>query len=159
MQRFSKFIKSLNALCYYIQLKKLFKEWSEKHWLVLAAVKLVREVQRQKITGYKRVCLFSLPAETVRHIWLPPRLSVISCFLLRLPSMKNGFLQRLSVWICFLPRLSAGSRITRTVSAGSYLPSTTVWAGNKRSWTVLAEAKYDKQSLQEAKFSGLVYTL
>ena len=25
----------------------------------------------------------SLPAETVRHIWLPPRMSVISCFLPR----------------------------------------------------------------------------
>ena len=46
-------------------------------------------------TGYKRVCQFMLLAETVRHIWLPPRLSVISCFLLRLPSPKNGFLQRL----------------------------------------------------------------
>ena len=33
------------------------------------------------LTGYKRVRLFSLPAETVRHIWLPPRLSVISRFL------------------------------------------------------------------------------
>ena len=38
---------------------------------------------------------------------------------------------------------------TRTVSEGSYLPST----------TVPAEAKYDGQSLHEAKLSGLVYTL
>ena len=43
-------------------------------------------------TGCKRVRKVSLPAETVRHIWLPPRLSVISCFLPRLPSTKNGFL-------------------------------------------------------------------
>ena len=48
-------------------------------------------------TGYKRVRLFSLPAETVRHIWLLPSLSMISCFLRRLPSTKNGFLLRLSV--------------------------------------------------------------
>ena len=31
-----------------------------------------------------------------------------------------------------------------------------VSAGSKRSWTVSAEAKYDGQSLQEAKISGLV---
>ena len=47
-------------------------------------------------TGYKRVRKFSLSAETVRHIWLPLRLSVISCFLPSLPSTKYGFLQRLS---------------------------------------------------------------
>ena len=51
---------------------------------------------------------------------------MISCFLQRLPSTKNVFLQRLSVSV------SAGSRITRTVSAGSYLPSTIVSAGSKR---------------------------
>ena len=48
-------------------------------------------------TGYKRVGKFSLPGETVHYIWLPPRLSVIFCLLPRLPSTKNGFLQRLSV--------------------------------------------------------------
>ena len=47
----------------------------------------------------------------------------------------------------------------RTVSAGNYLPSTTVLAGSKRSRTVLAEGKYDGQSLQEAKISGFFYTL
>ena len=39
-------------------------------------------------TGYKLDRQFSLPAETVRHIWLPPRLSVISSFLPRLLSAK-----------------------------------------------------------------------
>ena len=34
-----------------------------------------------------------------------------------------------------------------------------VSAGGKRSWTVSAEAKYDGQSLEEAKITGLVYTL
>ena len=48
------------------------------------------------ITGYKRVRQFSLPAETVRHIWLPPRLPAISCFLPRLLCLGNSFLQRLS---------------------------------------------------------------
>ena len=43
--------------------------------------------------------------------------------------------------------------------AESHLPSTTVSAGSKRSRTVSAEAKYDGQSLQEAKSSGLIYTL
>ena len=74
-------------------------------------------------------------------------------------SANFRFLQRLSVRFCFLPRLSAGRLITRTVSAGSYLPSTTVWAGSKRSRTISVEAKYDGQSLQEAKIGGLVCTL
>ena len=43
-----------------------------------------------KFTEYKRVRYFSLPAETVRHVWLSSRLSVISCFLPRLPSTKNA---------------------------------------------------------------------
>ena len=46
-------------------------------------------------TGCKRVRQFMPPAETVRHIWIPPRLSVISCFLPRLLCSVNSFLQRL----------------------------------------------------------------
>ena len=111
------------------------------------------------LTGYKRVRQFSLPAETVRHIWLPPSLSAIPCFLPRLLCLGNSFLQRLSVWFSFLPRDSAGSIITRTVSAGSHLLWTVVSAGRERSRTVSAEAKYDIQSLQEVKISGLTYTL
>ena len=49
--------------------------------------------------------------------------------------------------------------MTRTVFSGSYFLSTTVSAGSKRSQAVSAEAKYDGQSLQEAKIGGLVYTL
>ena len=52
---------------------------------------------RPTIPRYKRVPQFSFPAETVRHIWLPPRLSAISCFLPRLLCSGNSFLQRLSV--------------------------------------------------------------
>ena len=48
-------------------------------------------------TGYKRIRQFTLPAETVRCIWLPPRLSAISCFLPRLLCLVNSFLQKLSV--------------------------------------------------------------
>ena len=109
-------------------------------------------------TGYKRVRYFSLPAETVGHIWLPPRRSTITCFLQRLLYLVNSFLQRLYVWLCFLPRLSAGSRIAQTVSAGSHFSWTVVSTESKRSRTVSGEAKYDGQSLQEAKISGLVYT-
>ena len=54
-------------------------------------------------TDSKGVSQFSLPAETVRYIWLPPRLSRISCFLQRLLCLGNSFLQRLSVWFSFLP--------------------------------------------------------
>ena len=78
-----------------------------------------------KITGFKLIRQFSLPAETIRYIWIPPRLRD-----LLLPSMttvhKNDF--------------STGSRIMRTVSAGSYLSRTGVPAGSTRS---RAEAKTD----------------
>ena len=84
---------------------------------------------------------------------------MISCFLPRLLYLVNGFLQRLSVRFCFLPRVSAESRITQTVSAGSHFSWTVVSAGSKRSRTVSADAKYDGQSLQEAKISRLDYTL
>ena len=50
-------------------------------------------------------------------------------------------------------------RVERTVSAGSHFLRTVVSAGSKGSRTVLAEAKYDRQSLQEAKISEPVYTL
>ena len=42
---------------------------------------------------------------------------------------------------------------------GSHFSRTVVSAGSKTLRTVLAEAKYDGQSLQEAKISGLVYIL
>ena len=102
-------------------------------------------------TGYKRVRQFSLPAETVRHIWLPPRLSAISFFLPRLLCLVNSFLQRLSVWFSFLPGVSAGSRVTRTFSAGSHFSWMVVSAGRKRSWTVLVEAKYDGSLYRKPK--------
>lgn len=53
-------------------------------------------------TRYKLACHFLLP---VGHIWLPQRLSSISCFHRKLPSEKiNSFMQRLSAWVCFLPQ-------------------------------------------------------
>ena len=52
--------------------------------------------------GYKLVRQFSLPADTVRHTGLPPRLSAISCFLSRLPCVIKGFLSRLSARFYFL---------------------------------------------------------
>ena len=44
---------------------------------------------------FRVVHKFSLPAENVRHLWLPSILSGISCFLLRLLFTKNDFLPRL----------------------------------------------------------------
>ena len=41
------------------------------------------------LTEYKLVRQFSLPAETVRHIWLLPRPAVVSCFLLRLAAVHD----------------------------------------------------------------------
>ena len=89
-------------------------------------------------------------AETVRDLLLPAETTV-----------HEKWLPAETVLVILLPaeRVSAGSRITWTVSEGSYFPSTTVSAGSKRLWTVSAEAKYDGQSLQEAKIGGLVYTL
>ena len=45
------------------------------------------------------------------------------------------------------------------ISAGSHFSWKVVSAGSKRSRTVSAEAGYDGKSPQEAKISGLVYTL
>ena len=130
-----------------------------KFYKVAITNKSIMPGTSSNLTGYKRVRQFTLPAETVRHIWLPPRLSAISYFLQRLLCSVNRFLQRLSVRFSFLPRVSAGSRITRIVSAGSNFSWTVVSSGSKRSRTVSAKAKYDGQSLQEARISGLVYTL
>ena len=60
-----------------------------------------------------------------------------------------------------LPGVTLGRKLNHSdsLSAGSYLPSTTVLAGSKRSRTVSAEARYDRQSLQEEKISGLVNTV
>ena len=63
-------------------------------------------------TGYKRVRLFSLPAETVRHIWLPPRLSLISCFLPRLSSTKK-WLPVETVCVILLPAESLNRKLYR----------------------------------------------
>ena len=92
-------------------------------------------------TEYKLVRKFSHPAETVRHIWFPPRLSTISCFLPRLLCVINSFMHRPSTWFCFLPRLSAGSRVL----AGSHFSLAAVSAGSRITQTVSAEDKYTQQ--------------
>ena len=102
-------------------------------------------------TGYKRVRQLSLPAETVHHIWLHgdcPQ-SLASC--------RDSCAREIAS--CGDCPCDLGSRITGTVSAGSHFSWTVISAVSKRSCTVSAEAKYDRQSLQEAKISGLVYTL
>ena len=53
--------------------------------------------------GKRHVRQFSLPGETDRHTWLPPRLSEISYFVSRLLWAINSL----------LPSRSAGSRITQ----------------------------------------------
>ena len=143
-----------------------YKFWTSKIITIIVQNRLL------STTGYKRICQFSLPAETVHHIRLPLRLSGISCFLPRLLCMENGFLQGMFVWFSFMPKVSAGAE-----SHGQSLQETNFhgWSSRqeardhgqserkpnscKRSWTVWAEARYDGQSLQEAKISGLIYTL
>ena len=70
------------------------------------------------------------------------------------PATKMNVRKQIKLATEEVDELSAGSRIIRTVSAGSHFRG-----GSKRSRTVSAEAKYDGHSLQEAKISGLVYTL
>ena len=99
------------------------------------------------------------PTETVHPIWFPLRLYAISCFPLRLMSTKNGFLLNLFMLFCFLLTVSAGGRpIMQKDSAGSHLSCTAVSAGSKRLGTVVAKAKYNGQSGQEAKNWWTVYT-
>ena len=62
------------------------------------------------LTGCKQVQHYLILVETVRHIWLAPRLCGILCFLPRLPFAKNGS----------LPRFATGSIITQTVSTCSF---------------------------------------
>ena len=81
-------------------------------------------------------------AETVHHLLLPAETNV-----------HKKWLPAETVRVILLPAESLGRKLNHTVSAGSYFPSTTVSAGSKRSWTVSAEAKYDGQSLQEAKMA------
>ena len=60
----------------------------------LASIKIVHDLLLPAETTVPKEWL---PAETVCHIWLLSRLSMISCFLQRGLSPKNGFLLRLSV--------------------------------------------------------------
>ena len=88
-------------------------------------------------------------AETAHDLLFPPKTTV-----------HEKWLPAETVSVILLPAERLGRKlITGTVSARSYLPSTTVSAGSKRLQTVSAEAKYDRQSLQETKISRLVYTL
>ena len=106
-------------------------------------------MSRSNTTGYKRVRLFSLPAETIRHIWLPPRLSAISCFLARIPSTKDGFLSR-RVCACD----SASFRDSRQELKEQSLQEAIYRAQQSRQETrdrgSLGGSQYDGQSLQEA---------
>ena len=97
-------------------------------------------------TGYKLVRRYSLPAETVRHIWLPPRLS-------RSLAYCRDYRPRVMASCQDCPRNYASCR-TRIDSAGSRFTHTTICAGSKRLRTVSAEAIY--QSRKETKIGGLV---
>ena len=90
------------------------------------------------LASAETVCDLLLPAQTTGHEkWLPAE----------------------TVCVILLPAEMLSRKLNHTVSAGSYFPSRSVSAGSKRSLTVSTEAKYDGQSLQGAKISGLVYTL
>ena len=83
-------------------------------------------------TGYKQVCLISLPAQTVCHIWLLLRL----CDLLL--SIKTAICEKTASYYCFLPRLSrkqnlmevsalsAGSRFMQIILTGSLLSHSSI---------------------------------
>ena len=102
-------------------------------------LRLVRQIKHLEDfdKGYKPVCQFLLPANIVCHTWLPQILSVISCFLQRLPSTKNGFPLRSTTSFCFLRRLGRKAKPCRQSQWKA-----AVAEENTRSWTVLVEAKY-----------------
>ena len=60
---------------------------------------------------------------------------------------------------CRQSQHSRQETIMQTVSTGSHFSRTVVLEGSKRSQTVSAEAKSERQSRQEAKIGGLVYTM
>ena len=87
--------------------------------------------------------------ETVRDLLLPAETVVL-----------GKWLPAETVRVIKLPAESLGRKQNHTDSlCRSQFSWTVVSAGSRRSRTVSAEAKYDGQSLQEAKTSGLVYTL
>ena len=131
-------------------------------------------------TGYKLVRQFSLPAETVCHIWLPSRLSGITCFLPRLlPREKKLPAETVRVNVLPAENLvrkqnqpdTVGSKLFITHSSlvrkqnhahtfGSKLFITAQQSRQEQeSRTVPAEDKYDGQSRREPKTGGLVYFL
>ena len=88
-------------------------------------------------------------AETVRDLLLPVETTV-----------HEKWRPAETVRVILLPAEILDRKQNHTDSlCRNLLPSTTVLAGSKRSRTVSAEAKNDGQSQQEAKSSGLVYTL
>ena len=112
-------------------------------------------------TGYKQVRHLKLPAETVGHSWLPPRLSVVSCFLLRLLCSVKSFLQRLFVW---LDSCRASSRQEAEWHGQSLQEAIFVDGSLCRKQEImdsLGGSQIWGKSLQEGKISGIVsvYTL
>ena len=80
------FMSTLPAGCAKLTSTKLFKG---------IATEGTRE-NAYMYTEYNLIRQISLPAKAVCHIWLPLRMSAISCFLPRLLCMINGFLLSLS---------------------------------------------------------------
>ena len=88
-------------------------------------------------------------AKTVRELLLPAGTAV-----------HEKWLPAETVRVILLPAETLIRKLNHTDSLCRKLFSKhKVSAGSKRSRTVSAEAKYDGQSLQEAKIGGLVYTL
>ena len=112
-------------------------------------------------TGYKLVRQFLLPAETVRNIWLPPRLSAISCFLPRLLFAKmSSCRDRLRECVSYrdCPRDCASCQESRqeAESREQSREETIYHVQQSRQKAGDCDAKYDGQSRQEAKIGGLV---
>ena len=96
----------------------------------------------------QRLSVILVSAETVRDLLLPAETTV-----------HKKELPAETVRVILLLAKTHSRKLNHTDSLCRKLFTTTVSAGSKRLLTVLAEAKYDGQSLQEALISGLVYTL
>ena len=85
------------------------------------------------------------------------------CFLPRLRSTKNGFLQRLSMWFSWQEaeshRQSLQEAIYQAQQSRQVARDGGGGGGGGGGERGGGEAKYDAQSLQEGKLSRLVYTL
>ena len=74
----------------------------------------------QRITGYELVRQLSLSVETVRHIWLPPRLTAISLLAFK-TTVRQKWFSAETIRVILLPAETFGRKQNNADSLGRKL--------------------------------------